>query len=184
MKIIYVLFFFLLPLSSYASTKSEIKNKLENTNNIYFKFIQKIDNKVEKGECKISYPKKILCKYDDIFDKILVSNGRSLIINSKKIKNYLNYNLKDTPLNLILDKNFLLKKINEIKKIKENDETFFFKINHNDSLLTIFFDKENYDIKGWTTIDMYRNKVETKLLEVRTNMMIDQSIFIVSKYIN
>ena len=184
MKIIYVLFFFLLPLSSYASTKSEIKNKLENTNNIYFKFIQKIDNKVEKGECKISYPKKILCKYDDIFDKILVSNGRSLIINSKKIKNYLNYNLKDTPLNLILDKNFLLKKINEIEKIDENSETFFFKIYHNNSLLTIFFDKENYDIKGWTTIDMYQNKVETKLLEVKTNMMIDQSIFVVNKYIN
>ena len=184
MKIIFVLFFFLLPLSSYASTKSEIKNKLENTNNIYFKFIQNINNKVEKGECKISYPKKILCKYDDVFDKILVSNGRSLIINSKKIKNYLIYKLKDTPLNLILDKNFLLKKINEIEKIEENNEAFFFKINHNDSLLTIFFDKENYDIKGWTTIDMYRNKVETKLLEVRTNMMIDQSIFVVSKYIN
>ena len=110
MKIIYVLFFFLLPLSSYASTKSEIKNKLGNTYNIYFKFIQKINNKVEKGECKISYPKKILCKYDDVFDKVLVSNGRSLIINSKKIRNYLNYKLKDTPLNLILDKNFLLKK--------------------------------------------------------------------------
>ena len=126
MKIIYVLFFFLLPLSSYASTKSVIKNKLENTNNIYFKFIQKINNKVEKGECKISYPKKIFCKYDNVFDKVIVSNGRSLIINSKKIKNYLNYKLKDTPLNLILDKNFLLKKIDEMDKIDENNENISF----------------------------------------------------------
>ena len=33
-------------------------------------------------------------------------------------------------------------------------------------------------------IPMYQNKVDTKLLEVETNLMIDQSIFIVSKYIN
>ena len=184
MKYIIFIIIFFYPINIFASSKELIKNKLDQTNNISFKFIQKIGKKIEQGKCIISYPKKILCKYDDVFDKVLVSNGRSLIINSKKIKNYLNYKLKDTPLNLILDKNFLLKKIDEIDKIDENNETFFFKINHNDSLLTIFFDKENYDIKGWTTIDMYRNKVETKLLEVETNMMIDQSIFVVSKYIN
>ena len=149
-----------------------------------FKFIQKIGKKTEKGDCIISYPKKILCKYDDIYNKILVSNGRSLVINSKKIKNYLRYQLKDTPLNLILDKKFLLDKLDQVEIIEENDETFSFKIAHNNNLLNIFFDKISYEIKGWTTTDIYLNKVETKLSNVETNIMIDEKIFRVQNYIN
>ena len=111
--IIFILIFFY-PLNIFASSKQLIKNKLEHTDNMSFKFIQKIGKKTEKGKCIILYPKKILCKYDDIYNKILVSNGRSLVINSKKIKNYLRYQLKDTPLDLILPKILIekLKKVN------------------------------------------------------------------------
>ena len=181
--IIFILIFFY-PLNILASSKQLVKNKLEGTNNISFKFIQKIGKKTEMGECIISYPKKILCKYDDIYNKILVSNGRSLVINSKKIKNYLRYQLKDTPLNLILDKKFLLDKLDQVETIKENNETFSFKIAHNNNLLNIFFDKISYEIKGWTTTDIYLNKVETKLSNVKTNIMIDERIFRLQNYIN
>ncbi len=184
MKYIIFIIIFFYPLNILASSKQLVKNKLEGTNNISFKFIQKIGKKTEKGECIISYPKKILCKYDDIYNKILVSNGRSLVINSKKIKNYLRYQLKDTPLNLILDKKFLLDKLDQVETINENDETFSFKIAHNNNLLNIFFDKINYEIKGWTTTDIYLNKVETKLSNVETNIMIDERIFRVQNYIN
>ena len=181
--IIFILIFFY-PLNIFASSKQLIKNKLENTNNISFKFIQKIGKKAEQGECIISYPKKILCKYDDIYNKILVSNGRSLVINSKKINNYLRYQLKDTPLNLILDKKFLLNKLDQVETIEENDETFSFEIVHKNNLLNIFFDKVSYEIMGWTTTDIYLNKVETKLSNVETNIMIDEKIFRVQNYIN
>ena len=181
--IIFVLIFFY-PLNIFASSKQLIKNKLENTNNISFKFTQKIGKKTEQGECIISYPKKILCKYDDIYNKILVSNGRSLVINSKKIKNYLRYQLKDTPLNLILDKKFLLNRLDQVETIKENNENFSFKIAHNNNLLDIFFDKISYEIKGWTTTDIYLNKVETKLSNVETNIIIDERLFRVQNYIN
>ena len=181
--IIFILIFFY-PLNIFASSKQLIKNKLEDTNNISFKFIQKIGDKAEQGKCIISYPKKILCRYDDIHNKILVSNGRSLVINSKKINNYLRYQLKDTPLNLILDKKFLLNKLDQVETIKENDETLSFKIVHNNNLLNVFFDKINYEIKGWSTTDIYLNKVETKLINVETNIMIDQKLFRVQNYIN
>ena len=181
--IIFILIFFY-PLNIFASSKQLIKNKLEETDNISFKFIQKIGKKTERGDCIISYPKKILCKYDDIYNKILVSNGRSLVINSQKITNYLRYELKDTPLNLILNKKFLLDKLDQVETIKENDETFSFEIVHNNNLLNIFFNKINYEIKGWTTTDIYLNKVETKLSNVETNIMIDERIFRVQNYIN
>ena len=181
--IIFILIFFY-PFNIFASSKQLIKNKLEETDNISFKFIQKIGKKTEKGECIISYPKKIFCKYDDIYNKVLVSNGKSLVINSKKITNYLRYQLKDTPLDLILNKKFLLDKLDQVETIKENDETFSFEIVHNNNLLNIFFDKISYEIKGWTTTDIYLNKVETKLSNVETNIMIDERIFRVQNYIN
>ena len=181
--LIFILIFFY-PLNIFASSKQLIKNKLEETDNISFKFIQKIGKKTEQGECIISYPKKIFCKYDDIYNKVLVSNGKSLVINSKKITNYLRYQLKDTPLNLILDKKFLLDKLDKLEIIQENDETFSFEIIHNNNLLNIFFDKTSYEIKGWTTTDIYLNKVETKLSNVETNIMIDERLFRVQNYIN
>ena len=184
MKYIIFIFILLYPINILASSKQLIKNKLEDTETISFKFIQKIGEKTEKGECKISYPKKILCKYDDIHNKILVSNGKSLVINSKKIINYLRYQLKDTSLNLILDKKFLLDKLDKVESIQENDETFSFKIRQNNNLLNIFFDKESYEIKGWTTTDIYLNKVETKLSYIETNIMIDDSLFRIQNYIN
>ena len=181
--IIFILIFFY-PLNIFASSKQLIKNKLEETDNISFKFVQKIGKKTEQGECIISYPKKIFCKYDDIYNKILVSNGRSLVINSKKIKNYLRYQLKDTPLDLILDKKFLLDKLDQVETIEENDETFSIKIIHNNNLLNIFFDKISYEIIGWTTTDIYLNKVETKLSNVETNILVDEKIFRIQNYIN
>ena len=181
--IIFILIFFY-PLNIFASSKQLIKNKLEETENISFKFIQKVGGKTEQGECIISYPKKIFCKYDDIYNKVLVSNGQSLVINSKKIKNYLRYQLKDTPLDLILDKKFLLGKLDQVDTIKESDDTFSFKIVHNNNLLNIFFDKISYGIKGWTTTDIYLNKVETRLSYIETNIMIDDRLFRIQNYIN
>ena len=184
MKYIFFILIIFYPLNIFASSKQLIKNKLEETDNISFKFIQKVGGKTEQGECIISYPKKIFCKYDDIYNKVLVSNGQSLVINSKKIKNYLRYQLKNTPLDLILDKKFLLGKLDQVETIKESDETFSFKIVHNNNLLNIFFDKISYEIKGWTTTDIYLNKVETKLSYIETNIMIDDRLFRIQNYIN
>jgi len=55
--IIFILIFFY-PLNILASSKQLIKNKLEETDNISFKFIQKIGEKTEQGKCIISYSKK------------------------------------------------------------------------------------------------------------------------------
>ena len=75
MKFLTFFLFFIFFSNLYASTKNEIKENLEKTNNVYFDFIQKINNKVEKGECKILYPKKIYCKYNDIHKKVMVSKN-------------------------------------------------------------------------------------------------------------
>ena len=79
--------------NAHSSSNQKIINHLKNINSLEFKFTQRIDNNnIEKGECVVLYPKKIMCKYYDIYNKILVSNGKSLVINSDKIKNFLIFN--------------------------------------------------------------------------------------------
>ena len=83
-----LIFFFILffNLNAHSSTNQEIISHLEKINSLEFKFIQKIDNNnIEKGECIVLYPKKIFCEYHDIYNKILVSNGKSLVINSDTV---------------------------------------------------------------------------------------------------
>ena len=88
-----------------ASDKDKIIEKLQNTENLRFNFEQSINGKVENGNCTIQYPKKIYCKYQKN-NKILVSNGKSLVIKTRT--SFYRYPLNKTPLNLILDKNFLI----------------------------------------------------------------------------
>ena len=91
MRIFILIFFFLFQNSVNASVKSKIVSNLKLTENLKFNFIQKIGKKIEEGECIGSYPKKIFCKYNDRYNKILVSNGKSLVINSDRSNQYYRY---------------------------------------------------------------------------------------------
>ena len=64
-----------------ASNKEKILEYLQNTKNLNFDFEQNINGKLEIGNCTIQYPKQIFCKYQKN-NKILVSNGKSLVINT------------------------------------------------------------------------------------------------------
>ena len=150
-----LIFFFLLFFSkTHADYKEKIIEKLQNTKNLVFKFEQNINGKIENGNCIIEYPKKIYCKYLKN-NKILVSNGKSLVI--KTISSFYRYPLKRTPLNLILDKKILINKIYNLKK-ETLEKTFVnFKILENDYEINIFFDSETFNLIGWQTKDIYQN---------------------------
>ena len=182
MKFIIFILILFYPLNILASSKQLIKNKLEETNNISFKFIQKIGKKTEQGKCIISYSKKILCKYDDIYNKILVSNGKTLLIKNKNSSFANTYKTENTYFKYFLNKEFLITKIEG--NIIEQDQKFLLSINDQSNQLNIFFDKKNYEIKGWTTTDIYQNRVETNLFNIEVNMMIDEKLFRIQKYIN
>ena len=95
-----------------ANNRDKIIENLKNIKNLDFNFEQNINGKIENGNCTIEYPKKIFCEYARSNNKILVSNGKSLVI--KTLTSYYRYPLKKTPLNFILDKEFLINKINRV----------------------------------------------------------------------
>ena len=140
MRIFLLIFFFLFQNSVNASIKSEIIKNFKLTENLKFNFVQKIGKKIEKGECVIAYPKKIFCKYDDRYNKILVSNGKSLVIKSDRRNQHYAYRLDKTPLNLILDKNFLINKMTDSENLSNSLNHYSFKIIYEKTIIIIHFE--------------------------------------------
>jgi len=184
MRIFLIIIFTLFQSSVYASIKSKIINNFKLTNSLKFNFVQKIDKKIENGECIIVYPKKIFCEYDDFYNKILVSNGKSLVINSDRHNQYYRYPLDKTPLNLILDKKYLIEKMENLNNQSNSSTDYSFKFINENTSITIYFDKTTLNLIGWTTKDIYQNKVETKISNIETNLYFNNKIFNIQNYIN
>ena len=171
----YLIFFFLIfVLGANADNREKIINNLKNTSSLSFEFEQNINGKIENGNCTIEYPKKIYCSYKKK-NKILVSNGKSLVI--KTTASYYRYPLERTPLNLILDKNFLINKIYNLNE-KIIDKSYInYTINENESVIDIFFDIKTYNLIGWQTKDIYQNKSKTLLTSILLNQKINKQLF-------
>ena len=175
-----LIFFFILIFNNFAlsSEKEKIISKLDQTNNLSFDFKQTIDGKNEDGNCIIKYPKKIYCEYNNINKKIIVSNGKSLVIKNRNSGTFYLYPLKKTPLNFLLDKNYLIKKINVIKSRNIDNKYLNFELLENNNKINIFFDKETFNLIGWQTEDIYQNLVITFISSIKINKKINDNIFV------
>ena len=170
-----IFFFSILITNSSANNKEKIIQKLQKTRNLIFYFEQNINGKIENGNCTIEYPKKIFCEYSNNNNKILVSNGRSLVVKTRS--SYYRYPLNKTPLNLLLDKNFLIDKIYDLEE-RIVDESFInYKIIKDDNEINIFFDNKTFNLIGWQTKDIYQNLNITFLSSIRINQIIAKNLF-------
>jgi len=170
----YFFIFIILISNTQASDKDKIIENLQNTKNLNFNFEQNINGKIESGNCTIQYPKKIYCKYFKN-NKILVSNGKSLVIKTKT--SFYRYPLNKTPLDLILDKNFLIKKINNLKEKILNDGYISFAIIENDTDINVFFNDKTHNLMGWQTKDIYLNTNITYLSSIKVDQAIEKNLF-------
>ena len=173
-KYFFIFFFIILLSNTCASNKDKIIENLQNTENLTFNFEQNINGKIEIGNCTIKYPKKIYCRYQKN-NKILVSNGKSLVI--KTITSFYRYPLNKTPLDLILDKNFLIEKINNLKEKILDKTNISFTIKENNNEINIFFDNKTFNLIGWQTIDIYQNVNVTYLSSIFVNQQIEANLF-------
>ena len=173
-KYIFIFIFFILLSNTQASNKEKIIEKLQNTKNLNFNFEQNINGKIEGGNCTIQYPKKIYCKYIKN-NKILVSNGKSFVVKTES--SFYRYPLEKTPLNLILDKKFLIEKIYDLKERVVNNNQINFTIQENDNVINIFFDNKTFNLVGWQTKDIYQNTNVTHLSSIQVNQEVDKNLF-------
>ena len=174
-KYFIILFLILLNNKTAADIKENVIQNLINTKNISFNFEQNINGKIENGNCIVQYPKKIFCNYKLSNQKILVSNGNSLVIKTKT--SYYLYPLEKTPLDLILDKNFLISKIRNLESRPINNKFINYQFNERDNEINIFFDKLNYNLIGWQTSDIYQNLSITFISSIIKNQNLKKNLF-------
>jgi outer membrane lipoprotein-sorting protein len=160
---------------SNAEVRDKIIQNLKDTKNLDFNFEQNINGKIENGNCTIEYPKKIFCEYARSNNKILVSNGKSLVIKSRS--SYYRYPLEKTPLNLILDKKYLINKISDVEARIVNKSLINFTIFDENNEINIFFDNQTYDLIGWQNTDIYQNFNITFLSSIRKNRVLSKNLF-------
>ena len=158
-----------------ANVKEKIIQNLKTANNLTFNFEQNVNGKTENGYCALSYPQKIFCKYNLKYNKILVSNGKSIVI--KTNKSYYLYPLKRTPLNLILNKKFLIDKIKNLDERILDKKFINFKFFEEDFEVNIFFDYHTLNLIGWQTTDIYQNLSITFLDSVKRNQKLNSNLF-------
>ena len=160
---------------SNAEVRDKIIQNLKDTKNLDFNFEQNINGKIENGNCTIEYPKKIFCEYAKSNNKILVSNGKSLVVKSRS--SYYRYPLEKTPLNLILDKKYLINKISDLEARIVNKSLINFTIFDENNEINIFFDNQTYDLIGWQNTDIYQNFNITFLSSIRKNRVLSKNLF-------
>ena len=165
----------------FSSNKEKIISQMQLTNNLSFNFIQTIDNKNENGKCIIEYPKKIWCGYDNSNKKIIVSNAKSLVIKTSNKGGYYLYPLSKTPLNFLLDKDYLISKMKILEPREIDGKYLNFKFFENDNEINIFFDKKSLNLIGWQTEDVYQNLVITFISSLKINIKIREKIFVLPK---
>ena len=178
---IFVIYFLFINIS-FADLRTNLVNKITATKTLSFNFKQKIAEKEEVGSCVIKYPLLMKCDYENFKQKSVISNGKTVAIIKKKYKKIYYYPIKTTPLFIILKKEKILHLVKNNEPTKINSSLIEFElIEKKSNKFKIFFDKNSLEFKGWKTKDAYSNNVSFIILNLKTNMIIEDELFKIPK---
>ena len=116
------------------------------------------------------------CIYEDKNEKELIINKKMMAITQKRYGKTLFYPLSKSNFINILSKNELIKIINE-SNITTDDYLNIVLINEQNSKTLIRFNKNDFLLAGWVSLDLYINKVIFEIEIYSINEMIDDKIF-------
>ncbi len=170
-KFLYIVLTMLIPFCVIAqeSYKEKIIENLKKIDSIKFNFTQISNDITENGNCLIVYPKKMRCLYDE--DKeIIVNDDYLFLINKRENKNY-NYNIKDTPLGVMLDKENIIEKLLKVEKFNIIDKNIIAIIDLNSQeSIEIHFDSKKMNIVGWKIKNYDNSNLEFFMKNISINI--------------
>ena len=170
--------------ASAASTnlQKNLINKLTAIKTLSFDFKQKISDKEEIGNCFIKYPLLMKCNYQNLKQKTIISNGKTVAIIKKKYKKIYRYPIKLTPFFFILEKEKIINLIRKNQPIEINSNFIEFEfIDKKTNKVKVLFDKNSLEFKGWKTKDSYSNDVSFTINNLKTNNQIIDNFFKIPK---
>jgi len=166
-KVFLTLLFISFSFNLSASEKDQILTQLNNLNSLEFTFDQLVNEKLEKGSCLLEFPGKLKCEYFDNKQKELIINNKRLAITQKKYNKTYHYPISKSPFLNILYKDKLLEIVRSGKLGSTEQLIKLTYLSENE--ITIFFDKQTLNLKGWKVIDQYNNKINFSLNIISKN---------------
>jgi len=167
---------------SLADLQKNLINKLTATKTLSFDFKQKISDKEEVGKCFIKYPLLMKCNYQNLKQKIIISNGKTVAVVKKKYKKIYYYPIKLTPLFFILKKEKIINLIRKNQPTEINASFIEFEfIDQKTNKVKILFDKNSLEFKVWKAKDSYYYDVSFTINNLKTNNQIVDDFFKIPK---
>ncbi len=132
------------------------------------------------GTFFIQRPGRIRFNYEDPSPIMVVSNGKTLAVNNKKLKTWSYYPLRKTPLSLLLSDSIQIddKSIRsvdaqeDITTVVMGDKNIF-----GDSEITLLFDPLTQDLRQWAIKDAQGKETSVMIFNVEKNVNIPEKIF-------
>ena len=167
---------------SLAALQKNLINKLTATKTLSFDFKQQISDKEEIGNCFIKYPLLMKCNYQNLKQKTIISNGKTVAVIKKKYKKIYYYPIKSTPLFFILKKEKIINLIRKNQPTEINAGLIEFQfVDQKANKIKILFDKNSLEFKGWKTKDVYDNNVSFTINNLKINNQIIDDFFKIPK---
>lgn len=136
------------------------------------------------GTFYIQRPGKIRFNYEEPSPIRIISNGRTVAVNNKKLKTWNFYPLSKTPLKLLLDDKLDLND-SSIKSVKTEDNITTIVMSNKKAFgkseITLLFDPESYDLRQWTIKDAQGKETSVMVFNVEKGVKIPRKYFVVDK---
>jgi len=162
-----------------------ISNHFKNVPTMTGEFVQFGPNGEQTGgEFLIKRPGKIRFNYENPSPITVVSNGRTLAVENKKLKTTNYYPLNKTPLSLLLSNKIDIKD-KSIRKVEAGQDVTTVVMGDKkifgDSEITLLFDPQSQDLRQWTIKDAQGKETSVMIFNVKKNMKISNTKFAVDK---
>lgn len=132
------------------------------------------------GKFFLERPGKIRFNYENPSPVRVVADGKTVLVNNRKLDTWQLYPLSKTPLSLLLDSHIDLKG-KAVESVKQNadlttvvmtDKSIFGK-----SKITMMFDPKTYDLRQWTITDNQGKDTTVMIFNVQEGVKFHKSVF-------
>jgi hypothetical protein len=121
------------------------------------------------------------CLYEEEDKEIVVNDDYLFLINRRENKNY-NYNIKDTPLGVMLDKENIIEKLSKVEKFNKIDKNIIaiIDINSQESI-EIYFNGKEMNITGWKIKNYDKSNLQFLMKDIKINIVTKEESKIFNK---
>jgi outer membrane lipoprotein-sorting protein len=132
------------------------------------------------GKFYIQRPGKIRFNYEAPSGYRVISDGKSVVIDNRKLNTMDLYPLSKTPLKLLLDERIDLSG-NRVKAVKEEADLTTIQLSDKQvfgkSTITMMFDPKSYELRQWTITDAQGKDTTVMIFNVKQGVTFDPAIF-------